>query len=155
VFEGKKRDPAGAIGVVGIGRLGGQVADSHQLDTQDKIFFLTELLATVNLLLFFFNLLPLLPLDGGHVAGRSSKRPSAGAHGCGRAPRSARTAASSRRSDNPLRRYRADAADHVRRRVGAGSDHAARRVRRHRQTGEHRRMIGRSLHGAHRAGGYW
>jgi len=69
VFEGKKRDPAGAIGVVGIGRLGGQVADSHQLDTQDKIFFLTELLATVNLLLFFFNLLPLLPLDGGHVAG--------------------------------------------------------------------------------------
>jgi membrane-associated protease RseP (regulator of RpoE activity) len=69
VFEGKKRDPAGAIGVVGIGRLGGQVADSHALDTKDKIFFLTELLATVNLLLFFFNLLPLLPLDGGHVAG--------------------------------------------------------------------------------------
>ncbi|HEY7047469.1 MAG TPA: site-2 protease family protein [Jatrophihabitantaceae bacterium] len=69
VFEGKKRDPAGAIGVVGIGRLGGQVADSHQLDLKDKIFFLTELLATVNLLLFFFNLLPLLPLDGGHVAG--------------------------------------------------------------------------------------
>jgi membrane-associated protease RseP (regulator of RpoE activity) len=69
VFEGKQRDPAGAIGVVGIGRLGGQVADSHQLDNQDKIFFLTELLATVNLLLFFFNLLPLLPLDGGHVAG--------------------------------------------------------------------------------------
>jgi membrane-associated protease RseP (regulator of RpoE activity) len=69
VFEGKKRDANGAIGVVGIGRLGGQVADSHALDAQDKIFFLTELLATVNLLLFFFNLLPLLPLDGGHVAG--------------------------------------------------------------------------------------
>jgi membrane-associated protease RseP (regulator of RpoE activity) len=69
VFEGKKRDPNGAIGVVGIGRLGGQVADSHKLDAMDKIFALTELLATVNLLLFFFNLLPLLPLDGGHVAG--------------------------------------------------------------------------------------
>jgi membrane-associated protease RseP (regulator of RpoE activity) len=69
VFEGKKRDPEGAIGVVGIGRLGGQIADSHRLDAQDKIFFLVELLATVNLLLFFFNLLPLLPLDGGHVAG--------------------------------------------------------------------------------------
>ena len=27
------------------------------------------MLASVNLLLFFFNLLPLLPLDGGHVAG--------------------------------------------------------------------------------------
>jgi membrane-associated protease RseP (regulator of RpoE activity) len=69
VFEGKKRDANGAIGVVGIGRLGGQVADSSVLDVQDKIFFLAELLATVNLLLFFFNLLPLLPLDGGHVAG--------------------------------------------------------------------------------------
>ena len=69
VFEGKKRDPAGAIGVVGIGRLGGQIADSHKLDVQDKVFFLVGLLATVNLLLFFFNLLPLLPLDGGHVAG--------------------------------------------------------------------------------------
>ena len=30
---------------------------------------LISLLASVNLLLFFFNLLPLLPLDGGHVAG--------------------------------------------------------------------------------------
>jgi membrane-associated protease RseP (regulator of RpoE activity) len=69
VFEGKKRDPAGAIGVVGIGRLGGQIADSNVLDAQDKIFSLVELLATVNLLLFLFNLLPLLPLDGGHVAG--------------------------------------------------------------------------------------
>ena len=69
VFEGKRRDPNGAIGVVGIGRLGGQVADSHRLDAQDKLFALVELLATVNLLLFFFNLLPLLPLDGGHVAG--------------------------------------------------------------------------------------
>jgi membrane-associated protease RseP (regulator of RpoE activity) len=36
---------------------------------QDKVSALVTLLATVNLLLFFFNLLPLLPLDGGHVAG--------------------------------------------------------------------------------------
>jgi membrane-associated protease RseP (regulator of RpoE activity) len=77
IFEGKKRDPAGAIGVVGIGRLGGEVASSHYLDTQDKIYFLVGLLASVNLLLFFLNLLPLLPLDGGHVAGalvESAKR---------------------------------------------------------------------------------
>ena len=33
------------------------------------MFTLISLLASVNLLLFFFNLLPLLPLDGGHVAG--------------------------------------------------------------------------------------
>ena len=69
VFHGKARDPQGAIGVVGIGRLGGDLADSKALDLTDKIASLVGLLAGVNLLLFFFNLLPLLPLDGGHVAG--------------------------------------------------------------------------------------
>jgi membrane-associated protease RseP (regulator of RpoE activity) len=69
VFHGKPRDVNGAIGVVGIGRLGGDLAQSNQLDLQDKVFSLVGLLASVNLLLFFFNLLPLLPLDGGHVAG--------------------------------------------------------------------------------------
>ena len=77
VFEGKKRDPAGAVGVVGIGRLSGDFASSHQISTEDKVLTLLELLASVNLILFFFNLLPLLPLDGGHVAGalvESAKR---------------------------------------------------------------------------------
>jgi membrane-associated protease RseP (regulator of RpoE activity) len=69
VFEGKKRDLNGAIGVVGIGRLSGDFARSNVLDTKDKVSTLIGLLASVNLLLFFFNLLPLLPLDGGHVAG--------------------------------------------------------------------------------------
>ena len=69
VFEGKPRDPTGAIGVVGIGRLGCDIAQSNVFNAQDKAFALISLLATVNLLLFFFNLLPLLPLDGGHVAG--------------------------------------------------------------------------------------
>ena len=69
VFHGKARDPQGAIGVVGIGRLGGDLADSKSLDLTDKIASLVGLLAGVNLLLFLFNLLPLLPLDGGHVAG--------------------------------------------------------------------------------------
>ncbi len=69
VFDGKPRDPQGAVGVVGIGRIGGQIADSHVLGVKDKAYTLLSLLAGVNLLLFFFNLLPLLPLDGGHVAG--------------------------------------------------------------------------------------
>jgi membrane-associated protease RseP (regulator of RpoE activity) len=69
VFDGKPRDPEGAIGVVGIGRIGGEIADTNQFDLQDKIVMLVSLLASVNLLLFFFNLIPLLPLDGGHVAG--------------------------------------------------------------------------------------
>jgi membrane-associated protease RseP (regulator of RpoE activity) len=68
VFHNKPRDVNSAIGVIGIGRLGGDYAQSSLLDAQDKIFALVGLLASVNLLLFFFNLLPLLPLDGGHVA---------------------------------------------------------------------------------------
>jgi len=77
VFEGQKRDPNGAVGVVGIGRISGDYARSNLLTVQDKVFILVNLLAGVNLLLFFFNLLPLLPLDGGHVAGalvESAKR---------------------------------------------------------------------------------
>jgi membrane-associated protease RseP (regulator of RpoE activity) len=77
VFDGKPRDVEGAIGVIGISRLGGEFAQTNQLDVQDKVFSLIGLLASVNLLLFFLNLLPLLPLDGGHVAGalvEASKR---------------------------------------------------------------------------------
>jgi len=87
VFHNKPRDINGAIGVVGIGRLGGDLAQTNRLDVQDKVFSLIGLLASVNLLLFFFNLLPLLPLDGGHVAGalvEAAKR--------GRARRKARSA---------------------------------------------------------------
>jgi membrane-associated protease RseP (regulator of RpoE activity) len=69
VFDGKKRTLDGAVGVVGIGRISGDYASSGLIDTQTKIVALLTLLASVNLLLFFFNLIPLLPLDGGHVAG--------------------------------------------------------------------------------------
>ncbi|HEX8093758.1 M50 family metallopeptidase [Jatrophihabitans sp.] len=69
VFQGKPRDQNGAVGVVGLGRIGGEIAESAQVAALDKVSMLLSLLASVNLLLFFFNLLPLLPLDGGHVAG--------------------------------------------------------------------------------------
>jgi membrane-associated protease RseP (regulator of RpoE activity) len=69
VFEGKPRDTQGAVGVIGLGRIGGEIATSSKVAALDKIAGLFSLLAGVNLLLFFFNLLPLLPLDGGHVAG--------------------------------------------------------------------------------------
>jgi len=38
VFEGRARDPNGAVGVVGLGEIGGQIASTHQLDLRDKIF---------------------------------------------------------------------------------------------------------------------
>ena len=69
IFQGEARDPEGAVGVVGLARIGGEVSSSSAFDLQEKTAILLSLLAGLNLLLFFFNLLPLLPLDGGHVAG--------------------------------------------------------------------------------------
>jgi Zn-dependent protease len=45
------------------------VASSHRFDTKEKVDLLLSLLAGLNLILFLLNLLPIVPLDGGHVAG--------------------------------------------------------------------------------------
>ncbi len=50
-------------------RLSGEAFALPQLDTAEKIAFFFNLLAGVNLVLFLFNLLPIYPLDGGHIAG--------------------------------------------------------------------------------------
>ena len=68
-FLGEERDPQGPIGVVGVSRLSGEVFALEDVETKGKIAFLFSLLAGVNLILFIFNLLPIYPLDGGHVAG--------------------------------------------------------------------------------------
>ena len=68
-FLGEERDPQGPIGVVGVSRLSGEVFALDRLETTEKIAFLFSLLAGVNLVLFLFNLLPVYPLDGGHIAG--------------------------------------------------------------------------------------
>ena len=66
MFTGAERDPSGPLSVVGAGRLAGEVAaiDAPILNRAAAIL---ELLAGLNLALFVFNLIPLLPLDGGHV----------------------------------------------------------------------------------------
>ena len=67
--RGRSAITNGAVGVVGIGRISGDYARSNAITGEEKVLTLLGLLASINLLLFLFNLLPLLPLDGGHVAG--------------------------------------------------------------------------------------
>jgi membrane-associated protease RseP (regulator of RpoE activity) len=69
VFLGDERDPNGPIGVVGVSRISGEVFSFEGFSVAEKASFFFQLLAGVNLVLFLFNLLPIYPLDGGHVAG--------------------------------------------------------------------------------------
>ncbi|MEU6345042.1 site-2 protease family protein [Streptomyces sp. NPDC046977] len=68
VFAGAERQPDSPVGMIGAARLGGDVF-SLPLPATQKIALMVNLLAGVNLALFLFNMLPLLPLDGGHIAG--------------------------------------------------------------------------------------
>jgi len=67
-FGGQERDPEGPIGVVGASRIGGEIIASEH-PTTDKIAWFISVLAAVNFGVGAFNLIPLLPLDGGHIAG--------------------------------------------------------------------------------------
>jgi membrane-associated protease RseP (regulator of RpoE activity) len=66
-FSDAPRAVDGPIGVVGATRLGGDVAASG-LPVADRLLFLLELLGSFNIAVGVFNLIPLLPLDGGHIA---------------------------------------------------------------------------------------
>jgi membrane-associated protease RseP (regulator of RpoE activity) len=68
-FTSETRDPNGIVGPVGVGRITGEMVALQNTPVLDKVAGVLGLLAGLNLFLFLFNLIPLLPLDGGHVAG--------------------------------------------------------------------------------------
>jgi len=67
LVTGAERDPNGPLSIVGAGRLSGEVA-AADAPVLNRIAGFLSLLASLNIALFVFNLIPLLPLDGGHIA---------------------------------------------------------------------------------------
>lgn len=68
-FTGEPRNPNGAVSVVGIGQISGEISSNNNIDAVDKLSVGLSIVASLNFALFGFNMLPLLPLDGGHIAG--------------------------------------------------------------------------------------
>jgi membrane-associated protease RseP (regulator of RpoE activity) len=66
IIQGKPRDPSGAASVVDVARVSGQISSSGG-STSQIVSNLLLIVAELNLFVGIFNLLPLLPLDGGHV----------------------------------------------------------------------------------------
>lgn len=68
-FGPGERDPNGPISVVGVGRVAGEIASINTIPIVERVAALLQILASLNVALMVFNLVPLLPLDGGHIAG--------------------------------------------------------------------------------------
>ncbi len=66
LVTGGERDPNGPLSIVGAGILSGEVA-AAEAPIMNRVAGFLGLLASLNIALFVFNLIPLLPLDGGHI----------------------------------------------------------------------------------------
>jgi membrane-associated protease RseP (regulator of RpoE activity) len=66
--RGEERDANGLVGVVGVARVSGQALGDSQLTVSERLATFLLIIASLNIFVGIFNLLPILPLDGGHMA---------------------------------------------------------------------------------------
>ncbi len=69
LVTGQPRDVYGPVSVVGASRVAGEVVTTDLLTSGNKVAVVAQLLGSVNLFVALFNVIPLPPLDGGHIAG--------------------------------------------------------------------------------------
>ncbi|MFD4791678.1 M50 family metallopeptidase [Streptomyces sp. NPDC058459] len=67
-FGDGPREPDSPMGIVGAARVTGEIA-TLDIPASQQVAMAVFVVAGFNLSLFLFNMLPLLPLDGGHIAG--------------------------------------------------------------------------------------
>ena len=67
-INGQTRDANGLVGVVGVARVSGQAVSSSDLSAMERLATFILIIASLNIFVGLFNLLPILPLDGGHMA---------------------------------------------------------------------------------------
>lgn len=67
-IKGQTRDANGLVGVVGVARVSGQAVSSGELTPMERLATFVLIIASLNIFVGLFNLLPILPLDGGHMA---------------------------------------------------------------------------------------
>ena len=66
---GAEREQDSPMSVVGASRVAGELVSAEENPWRTRVSQVIGLLATVNLFIAVFNFLPVLPLDGGHIAG--------------------------------------------------------------------------------------
>jgi membrane-associated protease RseP (regulator of RpoE activity) len=67
-FGGAERDREGLIGIVGIARISGEQLSADAQPWSSRLGGFLFMMGSLNVFIGVFNLLPLLPLDGGHIA---------------------------------------------------------------------------------------
>jgi membrane-associated protease RseP (regulator of RpoE activity) len=65
-FTAEERSQDSVQSVVGVARISGEIMALDEA-ILDRVMFFLSLLASLNVALFAFNMIPLLPLDGGHL----------------------------------------------------------------------------------------